>query len=110
MPYFSGTINYCLCNPKAEGEETKESDVFSIEPNPSNGSFRVLLQLPITIDESCRLQVLDLTGKIVYKDIVRIENDLFEKQISLSHIASGFYFIKIISGEKVFQSKLMINE
>jgi hypothetical protein len=91
LPYCSGTINNCLCNPKEEGEETKESDVFSVEPNPSNGSFKVLLQHPITIDESCRLQVLDPAGRIIYSDDSSIENGLLQDQIALNFIPSGFY-------------------
>jgi hypothetical protein len=110
LPYCSGTINNCLCNPKEEGEETKESDVFSVEPNPSNGSFKVLLQLPITIDESCRLQVLDQKGRIIYSDDSSIENGLLQDQIALNFIPSGFYCLKITTAEGIFQTKIVIQK
>jgi hypothetical protein len=67
-----------------------------IYPNPSNGIFNIALG---TLQPT-RIEVYDLTGKIVYEqNQVTVTN--FETKLDLSNVSQGIYFVKIINNNQV---------
>ncbi len=75
-----------------------ETDEFKIYPNPCSGHFLV------HFNKNARLLLFDPAGKLV------IERDIKDPVTSIQsqHLSKGIYFVKIISKNKVFASKLLI--
>ena len=84
------------------------TDIFSIFPNPSNGSFTVLLNfnnLPQNI-ESYTYRILDLTGKEVCKE----QMSCCGQEIEITGINKGIYFFEVHVSSRYFQiKKILIN-
>ena len=71
------------------------SNAIQLFPNPTSGNITVNSNL--TID---KLEVYDLYGKL----ITSTENS---KSISIEHIASGMYFVKVYSDNKIGTKKII---
>jgi hypothetical protein len=74
-----------------------------IYPNPSNGIFR--LENERMKNEAGLLKVTDILGKEIYSAEWN-GSDL--KEINLSDVPSGTYFIKVTSGESETNSRIII--
>ncbi len=79
---------------------------FSISPNPSNGSFKIIYLLPQ--NKSGILQIFDITGKEVYKQNLPQCSTL--QNISLPQLSSGVYAVKINSDNFSVTKKLLIQQ
>jgi hypothetical protein len=82
--------------------EQKTSD-FRLYPNPSTGKF--YFESSNLINDPIELQVMDLTGRIVYERQPAI-SEKFE--IDLSEQQKGMYFVRVKSGEGLFTEKIVI--
>ncbi|MBI3510209.1 MAG: T9SS type A sorting domain-containing protein [Bacteroidetes bacterium] len=70
-----------------------------VYPNPSNGIF--IIQSPSTID---RVEVMNDLGEMIYSS----ESNSQSVNVNLSSQAAGIYFVKILSGEKIFTEKIIV--
>jgi hypothetical protein len=75
----------------------------TILPNPSNGKF--YLETKNLSSDPIELQVMDLTGRIIYERQLFI-SEKFE--IDLSGQQKGMYFVRIKSGEGLLTRKIVI--
>ena len=75
-------------------------DVFNIYPNPNNGIFNIK-----TASNSCSIKITDITGKIVYNQVLNQTNNT----IDLRNAKSGIYFIEASNKEGVSIKKVIIN-
>ena len=67
-------------------------------PNPNGGSFTLRGALPGTTSKEASIEVVDMLGKVVYRDVASIENGGINKTITLGdNIANGVYLIKVIN-------------
>ena len=87
----------------ANGNET------SVFPNP----FADLVSVKFTMknEANCRFEIYDATGrlvKILLDDVAREGENIFS--FSTSPLASGIYFLKIISNEKIIAEKKIVKE
>ena len=76
--------------------------VFNLYPNPTLGKFNLIIDGSdgsISYD----INISDLQGKTVYTNIGYVN---VNKDIDLSLLAKGMYFIKVIIGDKVFFQKV----
>ena len=78
--------------------EEKETFVPGVYPNPSHGSFNVLLG-----EGEWQVEVFDVTGKTVYKKTVT-SSDL----IQLDACGAGVYFLKATNGSEEIMNKVMV--
>ena len=76
--------------------ESIQNNLFSIYPNPVNDI------LTIEVENSSRVEIMDINGKIV-----KTLNILSKKSIDVSDLTQGIYFIKTSSKEGVKVSKLV---
>lgn len=90
-PGFVNTI-------KPENQFTKRNKDVKLYPNPSDGHFRIAGN---TIPEA--IEVYNMMGEKVYTLV-----NSGSAQIDLSHLAEGSYMIKIKTGEKVQNGKIVI--
>jgi hypothetical protein len=85
------------------GMEENNSNDFNIFPNPSNGSF--YLESSGLINSETEIQLMDLTGRIVYEKHLVI-TEKFE--IDLSGNQKGMYFLRVKAREMVMNRKVII--
>ncbi len=76
-----------------------EGKGFGIYPNPAKDNFYAYGLLP-----GSKVQLLDVTGKVVAKQVVTSSKE----KIDLSSVKTGIYFVKAISGKKVYLKKLIV--
>ncbi len=73
------------------------NDFFTVMPNPSKGEFTINASLPDAIDgKDATLDILDMTGRKVFSDILHVNNGLINSPFVLNNnIANGLYIIKL---------------
>ncbi|MCC4211221.1 glycosyl hydrolase [Leeuwenhoekiella parthenopeia] len=80
--------------------ETPESAIldseFRIYPNPLRSGALLRVQLPVTWDSAVKLEVLDVSGRVLYKEENKSANNL---DLQASQFASGMYLLRV-SNEK----------
>ncbi len=75
----------------------------SVYPNPSDGKFKIDLKKN-GISTNWNIDVKDISGKIVYHDILTNTQEHFD----LSTLPAGNYFIELQSGENTIIKKMII--
>jgi hypothetical protein len=91
-------------NPAGSGlvEKTPEM-IVSIQPNPSeNGVFNV------EFNYATRISATNLAGEEVYAEDVKMNE--VSKEVNLSKMSSGVYFICVTNGSTVSKHKIVINK
>jgi hypothetical protein len=79
------------------------TDGLNLFPNPSNGKF--YLETNTSGNDPIELQVMDLTGRIVYERKQAIRETI---EIDLSNQPKGMYFLQFKFGEKEINRKVII--
>lgn len=72
---------------------------FIVEPNPGTGIFTIIVENNMVIDE---LEVMDASGKIYLNETSPKENTF-----NITSLASGVYFIKILSNGLLYYRKVV---
>jgi len=83
------------------GIQTRESDDFSIYPNPTSD---FLIIESIDHNPIQEIFISDLTGKIVYQNQT---NTVSRVQLTCKDLPKGFYFLTIKTGQGIFNSKFI---
>jgi hypothetical protein len=89
------TIN----NPNAE---------FKLFPNPNNGTFKIAIN-GIEGSQDAQLEITNLLGEVVYQTATNSVNGRIQQDINLQNISAGTYFVRIITANKVYNTKTLIN-
>ncbi|MBC9811505.1 choice-of-anchor D domain-containing protein [Crocinitomicaceae bacterium CZZ-1] len=92
----SAIVEACL------GLEDKETSIFEIYPNPTNGLFTIVSTDPISV-----VQVMDNTGRLVYANSAP---DHYSSIINLSGFADGIYQVLTTTDSGVRVSKIEIRK
>lgn len=74
-----------------------------VYPNPSNGKFTIVLKDPL--QEKVDFQITNSLGQVVYKGALTSSEN--QKEINL---ATGIYYLKINSGDKLETIELIVTE
>lgn len=77
------------------------NDLFSIYPNPANGSFT----MEFSKETSGILELYDLAGHLVYNNSVKKMSTL---PVQATGLSKGIYLIKFCSAEQIYNQKLII--
>ena len=85
-------------------ESVNSNNSVFVYPNPSDGK----ITLDIFDESFNNLQIFDITGKLVYSDIIA-KNET-KKDINISNLTMGIYVLKLTSDKYALQSKLLINK
>ncbi len=122
-PSFAGngtyTITYTVTNSNCSnaasqnitvstctGIETNASQELSIYPNPTNGMINIVIN-NITFSELL-ITIVDIQGKLVYNKSEKGTTADYNKQIDLSGLAKGIYYIKLATDVQVTVKKLVV--
>ncbi|PZD79360.1 reprolysin-like metallopeptidase [Mesonia sp. K7] len=84
------------------GTETINNNLFSLYPNPNNGSFNLSFENA----GSYNLEIYDLRGRLVQHQ--EVENNSLTKSIQLNNPSSGVYLVKVSNGSEKAVKKLII--
>jgi hypothetical protein len=81
----------------------KESNIFEVYPNPSNGIFNIVSNNNL---ENTNIEVIDITGKIVYTKNV---NQLTTQTLDLTELSVGVYTLKVSNIQSNQTKRVIIN-
>ncbi|MEP7196082.1 MAG: T9SS type A sorting domain-containing protein [Saprospiraceae bacterium] len=100
-----GLDNIEICTSKVPlSTYSEQLGKLRIYPNPSNGNFTIEMQKAPTSD--MKFRIIDLTGRNVLEK--QTANGIQIQHIDASKLASGFYFLQVVSKGKVIAvEKLM---
>jgi hypothetical protein len=85
---------------------SNSAQVVSIYPNPSNGLFT--LNINNAVSNQVVISILDLQGKVVYSESDKNVSAQYNKQINLTDLAKGIYYVKLNIGSEVQIQKLIV--
>lgn len=85
---------------------TAEENV-KLYPNPNNGTFKLTIN-GMENSRNAELQVTNILGEVVYQSTAQITNGMIQQDINLQNINTGTYFVRIITPNKVFNTKTII--
>lgn len=83
-------------------------NTLQLYPNPSDGVFSINIQN--AGNGNFVLDVIDITGKIVYTEINNSANENFNKVIQLTELKNGIYFLRITSEKYSAQQRFIIKK
>ncbi|PCH97431.1 MAG: hypothetical protein COB85_02725 [Bacteroidetes bacterium] len=87
-------------------EEIKYNLVFSVYPNPNDGSFVVNIQN--LKGDDYNLEVRNIIGQIVYSEVISDVTGKLRKEVNMKQQERGVYFLSIINQEGSRTEKLII--
>jgi len=87
-------------------EETIGEEAIFVYPNPAKEFINV--EFSGLNYENISIEITDVFGKVVQKEISKNENQMFN--LNVSSLAAGYYVLKISSGNSVIQKKIIISE
>ncbi len=83
-------------------------NMFSVYPNPSNGTFT--LEMTAEISGPYQFILTDLAGKIVYNERIFFDGKQKYHTFNLTQIRNGFYFLEIKNQYQTYHtSEILIN-
>jgi hypothetical protein len=108
---FSSSITINNNNREDEVAPLEETDMVNdqllIFPNPNNGRFNI--SIDDLQSQQATLVITDIIGRIVYQENILIEQDIWEKEISLVNtLPSGIYLVKLYSDSMSKHGKFVV--
>jgi hypothetical protein len=88
--------------------EVEMNSTFTVSPNPSNGEF--ILSGDIVGDAEVSIEVLDVTGRVVYSNNGMNVDSYLNVFISLSDIPNGMYFVNLKNNGQLLESIRMVKQ
>lgn len=86
------------------GVHTSEMEkLFTVYPNPSDSFFNLSYPANKNVEE---VSMIDLLGKTISVPVSNFENG---KQINITQLTTGTYFLKITSNEEIIYKKVIKN-
>ena len=86
-----------------EVEENQEDTDFSVYPNPTDGSFKIIIPESIQ-NESVYCLVYDINGALIIETKLSGETD-----VDIGNVPRGVYLLKIINGVETFSRIIVKN-
>jgi hypothetical protein len=69
---------------------------FVLYPNPNAGTFTID-GIVTSTDGKIAVEIVDATGKLVYKEEMKTIGNKLNTQVNINHVAAGAYMIRIVS-------------
>ncbi len=80
------------------------SNALQIYPNPSNGN--ISLDYAFINNQNSTIKIIDAVGKVIYSDVLEMNQQ--HKEISLTNIENGIYFIQFENNSQIATRKIII--
>jgi hypothetical protein len=100
------SVNVSLCTGIAQlnGSAVK----YNVYPNPAKD--QITLNVNVFKNLEITIELIDASGKIALKQTVKFDKTKNDQQINISSVASGVYFLKLISKEGNIQTIKLVKE
>ncbi len=93
----SGTSNTLIVSTTVGvANVTAALENIGLYPNPNNGTFTIKGDISGTAPIS--LEVTNIMGQIVYKDVATVSQGQITKNMALPAVADGIYFLRLVQG------------
>ena len=109
--YSSGTsyVEYCktisTCATRIAIKDTNRENTLTVYPNPSkDGQFNIELKT----SKDVSIKVLDILGHQIFDFTFKNEKEMFKKDLDLSKVEKGIYFLNVSYEGKIESSRLII--
>jgi hypothetical protein len=87
-------------------EEYAFGDNVNVYPNPSDGMFNI--SISNANFSELTIKITDIQGKEVFRDVEKNISTDYNKQINLSDLAKGIYYIRLSNGSELSIKKLIV--
>ncbi len=77
----------------------------SVNPNPSNGMFKVNLS---SINENIELFIMNNLGQIIYQEKISSQTSAYSNDIDLTKQPKGIYHLRVVGSQIVKEEKIVI--
>ena len=103
------TIESCpLTEIPSHQDSTVNSPLIKVFPNPTDGKFTVEIQLN-NLEKEVSMKLMNLAGQVVFHKNSVVDGTSIAEKIELNQsIAEGTYIFEISTGEKVYNSKVIL--
>ncbi len=88
--------------------EISELSNVSVYPNPSTGVFNIAVKGITYQQEAVSIKVTGVTGQVIYTEDCGKITGVLQKQINLSGISKGVYFVKIVSNKGILNKAVVV--
>jgi len=78
----------------------------SIYPNPTKGNVTLLLDYPT--NDNIEVEIHNIAGKVVYKNVISLSSGFNQKQLDLRSLTNGLYILNIKNAKFNTAQKLVI--
>ena len=92
-----------------EGENAMEElsdNTVTFYPNPAKNEL--FFECYSATSQDGTLHIIDQSGRLSHSIPVQLEEGNNQTKINISNISSGFYFVRFVTAQKTYSSKLMI--
>ena len=83
-------------------------DVFHIFPNPNKSNFTINIESQEIINQPVLITMFNYLGEKIFSENDFCFNDKYSKELTLSNISSGIYYINIHAGKQDFRDKVIV--
>ena len=98
--------SYISCNGLGINQQSTNSFKFNVFPNPNKGEFNLLLTG--TKADHYNINLSSIIGENIYNESVQSIDNNFQKNIHLTNIPKGLYFVTISSEQGKIIKKIVI--
>lgn len=84
------------------------ADGLKIYPNPFTN--KIMINSELNFSNGLIIQLMNVTGKLIYNDIFNTSSKGMVKEIDLSHLKAGVYILKVGESEQQMNSYKLIKE
>lgn len=84
------------------------SNSLVVYPNPNKGEFTISFDTNLNNNDDVKVDVYDISGRLVFKETFVNESVQFNKTINLNGVASGVYLTNISKGTNFVTHKIII--
>lgn len=86
----------------------QNANLISVFPNPNTGQFTLKIENYINVQEDVAVSLVNLQGKEVYTNVVSLNGNIIQQEISLDDLSNGVYFLTVRSENFAAVKKVMI--
>jgi hypothetical protein len=86
--------------------EYSNSANFSIAPNPSNGSFSIVLNG--YNGKATYVNIFDIKGQLLFNENWAVNSDVYIQKINLENLDKGVYYVRLVTKGSIKTVKLVI--
>ena len=104
----TGNIHFKVENILSASDNITDKNIFAIYPNPTTSKeIKIIYDINHRTSSLNKVKFFDINGKLV-KSLKLGNNGFNERNVNLYDLKSGVYFVSLITDEKSFQQKLII--